>query len=158
MPRIQDVRISDIDKTKAVTIVMRYRNLRPQPQNPEDHDSDHPVEDESPESQTAGEDSPPPGDDDDTESPKSGKDTQAKANAKCALAFPKEEEGQRSAEAEKRRKHAANAKTSNERNNRTLKPAVPPEDDQAAVTSGTNGTNVPTGDTRANAVTPASPV
>ena len=42
MPRIRDVRVSDVDKTKAVKIAMRYQNLRPQPQNPEDHDSDHP--------------------------------------------------------------------------------------------------------------------
>ena len=36
----------------------------------------------------------------------SGKDTQAKANAKCALPFPEEEAGRRAAEAEKKRKHA----------------------------------------------------
>ena len=51
MPSIRGVRESDvIDPTTVPKIGMKYWELRPQPQNPEDHDSDHQVEDESPES------------------------------------------------------------------------------------------------------------
>ena len=65
MPSIRGVRESNIiDKTKVPKIGMKYLNLRPQPQNPEDHDLDHPVEDKSSDSQTTGDHSPPPGDDD----------------------------------------------------------------------------------------------
>ena len=111
------------------------------------------MKDESPDSQRTGDDSTPPGDDDNTESPNSGKDTQAKANAKCALAFAKDEEGRRSAK--KKRKHATSAKTAktlNKQNNRTPEPPAPPKDDRskreqedyhAAGASGKDRTNTP---------------
>ena len=51
MPRIRDVRVSDVNKANTFTIGKRYPHLRSRAQNPEDDDLDNHVEDESPESQ-----------------------------------------------------------------------------------------------------------
>ena len=118
------------------------------------------MEDESPDSLTTRDDSSPAGDDDNVEPPHPNEDTETHTNARRGLAFGNPEEEGRSAEEEKKHKQAANAKTmktSNKQPNRTLQPAAPTEDGQAAGASANNGTDAPIGNTGANAVTPARP-
>ena len=144
-------------------------------------DSDLKVEDESPDSQTTGDNSSPPGNDNDRESSNPAKANWAKAKAQCSLQFNQEGEDNNSAEAAKECKHAESekknckraesattAKTSNKRKKRLLdssdKSTQGQEDDHSinnhqddpfVDASKGDQTDGPTRDTGANAVTQA---
>ena len=82
MPYIRGVCESEVDDPKKVPkIGNKYPDLHLKPLHPDDQESDHPVEDESPNSLTTGEDTPPTGDDNNVEPRNPSEDTKTHANA-----------------------------------------------------------------------------